>query len=186
MHLNLNNFAHTIKTASLFAGLMIFIPFYGCSDSSSSNEKGKNIPADRETLVKINKNLVRSEEQRIDDFVKRYHWNMNETGSGLRYMIYKKETGKKVKKDNIVSINYKASLLSGEELYSSDEKGSKTIHLGKGEVEKGLEEGILMLNEGDRAKFIIPSHLAYGLVGDGAKIPAKATLVYDVELLEIK
>ena len=49
-----------------------------------------------------------------------------------------------------------------------------------------LEEGILLLKEGDRAKFIIPSHLAFGLLGDMKKIPAKAVLVYDIELIKIK
>jgi FKBP-type peptidyl-prolyl cis-trans isomerase len=53
-------------------------------------------------------------------------------------------------------------------------------------VESGLEEVILFLKKGDRAKIIIPSHLAFGLVGDGNKIPAMATLVYDLELIELK
>ena len=55
-----------------------------------------------------------------------------------------------------------------------------------GGVESGLEEGILLMKTGGKAKFILPPHLAYGLPGDGKKIPARAILVYDVELLSIQ
>jgi len=48
-----------------------------------------------------------------------------------------------------------------------------------------LEEGLLLLHQGDKAKFIIPSHLAYGLLGDQKQIPPGATLVYDVELIQL-
>jgi FKBP-type peptidyl-prolyl cis-trans isomerase len=58
--------------------------------------------------------------------------------------------------------------------------------IGKGGVEAGLEDGILLMHEGGRAKFIIPSHLAFGLTGNGNKIPPKSTLIYDIKLLKIK
>ena len=58
--------------------------------------------------------------------------------------------------------------------------------VGKGEVISGLEEGILLLHIGDKAKFIIPSHLAYGLLGDDNEIPTKATLIYDIEVVQKK
>ena len=53
-------------------------------------------------------------------------------------------------------------------------------------MEPGLEEGILFMCEGDRAKFILPSHRAFGLTDDQDKIPPKATLIYDVKLIKIK
>ena len=72
------------------------------------------------------------------------------------------------------------------ECYNSDKDGLKLIELGKAEVESGLEEGILLMKVGDKAKLVIPSHLAFGLLGDENKIPKRATLIYDVELVEIK
>ena len=77
-------------------------------------------------------------------------------------------------------------LLNGETIYRSENKGIKEFLIGKGGVESGLEEGILLLHQGDKARFIIPSHLAFGLLGDSDKIPEKASLVYDVELIKIK
>ncbi|MCF8378262.1 MAG: FKBP-type peptidyl-prolyl cis-trans isomerase [Bacteroidales bacterium] len=139
----------------------------------------------KNTLIEVNKNLVKSEDQRIEDFISRYHWQMKKTGTGLRYMIYKQGDGEEAEIGRIVRFEYTVSLLSGEDCYTSDDLGPKEFLIGKGGVESGLEEAILLLKKGDRAKFILPSHLAFGLPGDGNKIPSKAAIVYDVNLLEV-
>lgn len=139
-----------------------------------------------ETLINTNKKLVETESEQIQDFINRYGWKMEQTGTGLRYMIYKNGSGKKAVTGMQATINYTVSLLTGELCYSSETKGPKQFIIGKGMVENGIDEGILFLKSGDRVKFILPSHLAFGLVGDGDKIPARAVLVYDIELLELK
>ncbi len=165
--------------------LFLAIVVTSCN-SQSDNQEGKSPKTNKEDLIKVNQKLVKSEVQRIEDFITRYKWKMTETKTGLRYMVYKNGNGPFVQKDIIVKLNYSVKLLTGELCYSSKESGPKEFRVGKGGVESGLEEGILFLKKGDRAKIIIPSHLAFGLVGDGNKIPAKATLVYDIELIELK
>ena len=140
----------------------------------------------KETLIKTNQYLLKSEKQNIKDFIHRYHYQMNETGSGLFYEIYKKGNGSKAQKGKIAELNFSIRLLNGQMVYKSDEEGIKEFEIGKGGVESGLEEGILLLHIGDRARFIIPSHLAFGLLGDLDKIPEKAAIVYDIELLNLK
>jgi FKBP-type peptidyl-prolyl cis-trans isomerase len=157
--------------------------------SCNENPSPKNNPNPRElkeTMMQVNKNLVESENEDIERYIKRYGWEMKETGTGLRYMIYKHGNGEKATSGKIAKLNYKVSLLDGTKCYSSDENGQKIFRIGKGGIESGLEEGILFLHVGDRAKFILPSHLAFGLVGDSKKIPAKAVLIYDIELIELK
>ena len=140
----------------------------------------------KEPLIEANKELVKSEEEQINDYIARYKWKMATTESGLRYLIYKKSKGEKAKTGHIATINYTVELLNGELCYSSEINGPKKFVIGSGEVESGLNEAILLLKVGDRAKFIIPSHLAFGLAGDNDKIPFRATLIYDIELLELK
>ena len=53
-------------------------------------------------------------------------------------------------------------------------------------VETGLHEGIKYMKVGEKAKMILPSHLAHGLIGDSKKIPPRSTIVYDIELLDLK
>lgn len=76
-------------------------------------------------------------------------------------------------------------MLTGDLVYSSEIAGEREFRIGRGGVELGLEEGILLMREGDKARFIMPSHLAHGVPGDGVKIPARAAIVYDLELLKV-
>lgn len=132
-----------------------------------------------------NKQVVKTEAGQIEDFLARYKWPVTETGSGLKYFIYKNGDGNQASEGDNVVLEYTVKLITGEVIYSSSKKGPLKFTVGKGEVISGLEEGILLLGKGDQAKFIIPSHLGYGLLGDQDKIPPKATLIYDVKLKEI-
>jgi FKBP-type peptidyl-prolyl cis-trans isomerase FkpA len=140
----------------------------------------------KEPLIKANKEVVRAENEQIEDFLRRYKWDMTETGSGLRYMIYHHGKGPASERGSVAELAYSVTFLTGDTVYTSREKGNLEFVPGNAQVISGLEEGILLLREGDRAKFIIPSHLAFGLIGDQDRIGQKATLVYDVELLKIK
>ena len=130
--------------------------------------------------------MVAKESEEIENYIKRHKWNMLNTGTGLRYMIYEPGNGEAATTGKIAILKFKVNLLDGTECYSSDKTGPKEFMIGKGGVESGLEEGIKLLKVGDKAKFIFPPHLAHGLTGDDDKIPARATLVYDVELLKLK
>jgi FKBP-type peptidyl-prolyl cis-trans isomerase len=138
------------------------------------------------SLLEANKQAVLVEDRQIEDFIKRHNLEVQKTGTGLRFMIYEKGNGKMAEEGRIAEFEFTVRLITGDSIYSSDETGTKEFLIGRGGVEPGLEEGILLLREGDRAKFILPSHLAFGLLGDQDKIPPKATLIYDVKLLKIK
>jgi FKBP-type peptidyl-prolyl cis-trans isomerase FkpA len=140
----------------------------------------------KKPLENVNKKLVKTEKEDIDDFIARYGWKMNSTGTGLRYLIYKEGNGINAEIGKVAKVNFEVRLITGDVCYSSKDEGPKEMLLGKSGEISGLEEGLLLMKVGDKAKFIIPSHLAFGLLGDENKIPKRATLVYDVELLEIK
>ena len=140
----------------------------------------------KKPMETVNKQLVKTEDEEINEFVSRYGWKMTTTGSGLRYDIYKHGNGAKPVFGNNVKLNYEVRLINGDLCYDSKDDKPLEFTIGKSNVEQGLQEGILLMRVGDRAKLIIPSHLAYGLHGDEDKIPKRATLVYDVELLDMK
>ena len=172
----------------LFTGLVspVLLIIYSCSDNPSPSRSTHHFSISDDSLVKYNKGVFQLEESEINDFVRRYGWKVQTTSSGLRYVIYKRGTGVKAESGKLAKIRYSVKLLNGTLCYSSEESGPKTFLIGKGGVESGLEEGILLLKVGDRAKFILPSHLAFGLLGDQDKIPQNSSLVYDIELVEIK
>lgn len=170
----------------LFFALMLNLPS-GCKDTGNGNLPKDLTEAEiEENLLQANKHAVGTEDEQIRNFIQRYGWKMNETGTGLRYMVYKRGDGPLAKTGQIASLRYEIRLITGDVVYTSNEKGIKEFLIGKGGVESGLEEGILFLHQGDKAKLILPSHLAYGLIGDQDKIPAKSTIIYDVELVKLK
>ncbi len=111
----------------------------------------------------------------------------DKTESGLRYKIINKGSGAKAEKGQNVSVHYKGSLLDGTEFDSSYKRNSPIdFPLGMGNVIAGWDEGIALLQVGDKARFVIPSHLGYGAQGAGGVIPPNATLIFDVELVAVK
>ncbi|MBM1106366.1 peptidylprolyl isomerase [Aurantibacter crassamenti] len=110
----------------------------------------------------------------------------DETESGLRYKMIQKGSGAKAEKGQNVSVHYEGSLLDGQ-VFDSSYKRSKPIdfQLGVGQVIPGWDEGISLLQVGDKARFVIPSSLGYGAAGAGGVIPPNATLIFDVELMGV-
>ncbi|MCC1484870.1 peptidylprolyl isomerase [Winogradskyella immobilis] len=110
-----------------------------------------------------------------------------ETASGLRYQVIQKGSGKKAEKGNMVSVHYKGQLADGTVFDSSYKRNQPLdFQVGVGQVIAGWDEGICLLNVGDKARLVIPSDLGYGSAGAGGVIPGGATLVFDVELMDIK
>ena len=111
----------------------------------------------------------------------------DETPSGLRYKILQEGNGVKAEKGKTVSVHYKGQLLDGTVFDSSyTRKQPIDFTLGVGQVIAGWDEGIQLLKVGDKARFVIPSNLAYGSQGAGGDIPPDATLIFDVELIDVK
>jgi peptidyl-prolyl cis-trans isomerase A (cyclophilin A) len=111
----------------------------------------------------------------------------DKTASGLRYKMIQKGSGKKAENGKTVSVHYSGSLENGK-VFDSSYSRKKPIEfpLGMGNVIEGWDEGIALLQVGDKARFVIPSHLGYGSRGAGGVIPPNATLIFDVELMDVK
>jgi len=109
------------------------------------------------------------------------------TESGLRYKMIQKGEGKRAEAGKTVSVHYEGSLENGK-VFDSSYPRKKPIEfkLGIGQVIEGWDEGIALLQVGDKARFVIPSDLAYGPSGAGGVIPPNATLVFDLELMDVK
>ncbi|MBL4752971.1 MAG: FKBP-type peptidyl-prolyl cis-trans isomerase [Flavobacteriales bacterium] len=166
--------------------LVVMVSSYGCKPKQPVQQKVLSQRAANEALVGANKVRLKLERKKIDAYIKRRRWDMTETESGLRYFIYEHgDADMKPQKGQIAVIDYQVRLTNGTLCYSSDSTGTKGFEIGKGEIERGIDEGIMLLNKGDKAKFVLPSHLAHGLLGDEVKIPSHAILVYDVSLIDI-
>lgn len=111
---------------------------------------------------------------------------MTKTDSGLYYKITHKTEGKKANAGDHVLVHYAGKLVDGSEFDSSFKRNEPLeIPIGVGQVIKGWDEGILLLNEGESATLLIPAELAYGSRGAGGVIPPNAWLIFDVQLVKV-
>jgi FKBP-type peptidyl-prolyl cis-trans isomerase FkpA len=155
---------------------------------SCNNKEPKKVDPEqfKEPLIGANRKMVKRESDDIDAYIRRRDLNMQKSGTGLRYMIIKEGDGEHPKHGNEVKVHYKVSLLDGTLCYNSEGNEPEVFVVEKDHVESGLHEGIKLMKKGGKAKFILPSHLAHGLAGDQDKIPPLASVIYDIELIDIK
>lgn len=109
------------------------------------------------------------------------------TASGLQYEVLQEGDGKtKPKATDIVQVKYTGKLMDGTVFDSTDKNGGAPMDINLGGVIKGWTEGIQLMSKGSKYKFYIPSDLAYGDQGAGDAIPGGSTIIFDVELVNIK
>ena len=109
------------------------------------------------------------------------------TASGLEYIEVEAGTGAQAVAGQTVSVHYTGKFQNGKVFDSSVSRGEPiTFQLGAGRVIKGWDEGIALMKVGGKAQLVIPPALAYGERGAGGVIPPNATLVFDVELVDVK
>ena len=102
------------------------------------------------------------------------------TESGLQYIIHVEGEGAKIKPEDRVLVNYKGTLLDGTQFDAND-----STEFAANQVIKGWTEGLGLLGKGGKATLFIPSELAYGERGAGAKIEPNSTLIFEVEVLDV-
>lgn len=152
------------------------------ADAKSYNaiEAFRTFEGSREKLLAEAKAKAEAELEKIASGFKK-------TDSGLRYQIIQEGSGIKAEKGKTVSVHYKGQLTDGT-VFDSSYKRNQPIDfaLGVGQVIPGWDEGVGLLKVGDKARFVIPSDLAYGSAGAGGVIPPDASLIFDVELMAVK
>ena len=144
----------------------------------------KEVKLEREKFIKDRK---KAEDDILEQYILENYKNIEPNISGLYVILQKEGKGVSAKLGDRILVNYTGKFLSGEIFDSSyDRNEAFEFTLGNSEVIQAWEEGFFGMKEGTKAKFIIPSHLAYGEKGYGKIIPPFSSLVFEVELIEIR
>lgn len=109
------------------------------------------------------------------------------TTSGLKYIDLVVGKGVSPTKGKKVKVHYTGTLENGTKFDSSVDRNEPFVFIiGEGQVIKGWDEGVMSMKVGGKRKLVIPSNLGYGARGAGGVIPPNATLLFDVELLDVQ
>jgi FKBP-type peptidyl-prolyl cis-trans isomerase FkpA len=136
---------------------------------------------------RMQKNAAKQKEsgqKYLEDFIKN-NKGAKKTESGLVYQIIKEGDKTKPKETDTVEVHYHGTLTNGEVFDSSVDR-KKTVSFPLNRVIKGWTEGLQLIGKGGKIKLIIPPELGYGDAGAPPKIPGGSTLVFEVELFDIK
>ncbi len=142
-------------------------------------QKREEVAAENKALGE--KNLAEGEAFLAENKTKE---GVQTTESGLQYQVIKEGDGPKPQADDTVSVHYRGMLVDGTEFDSSHRRGEPTT-FPLGGVIPGWTEGLQLMPVGSTYKLFLPAKLAYGEKGAGAQIGPNATLIFEVELLEI-
>jgi FKBP-type peptidyl-prolyl cis-trans isomerase FkpA len=133
---------------------------------------------------------VNTDDKLIQEYMKSNNIKAEKTASGLYYVVTKKGTGENAKPGQRVTVNYTGRTLSNEVFDSNVDSAFHHVQpfsfdLDRGNVIKGWDEGVALMNKGAKGTLLIPSRYAYGPQSPSPKIPANAVLVFDVEVTDI-
>lgn len=157
-----------------------------CSSEQETPERPE-INWTKQNSTDLGKNLAIQEEIDIKLFLEMHKdWKMTKTGSGLRIYVYENGEGETAKSSDVAEIEFAIKLLDGTVCYKTEDDEYEEMVVDRSEIESGVQEALKLMRPGDRAKIIVPSHIAHGLIGDMDKIPPLTPLVIDLHLLGIK
>lgn len=162
--------------------------FYSCGEEELEIPQENFVPITKDESSDLNQIWIKEEKFLIDQFVKNEGWEMKSSESGLRYMIYElgADSSRFAKPRDVVWVEFTVAPLGDTIVYASEEGVAESFLVEMDHVENGLHEGITYMKVGDRAKMILPQHLAHGLLGDQSKIPPLTAVVYDIKLVAIE
>jgi FKBP-type peptidyl-prolyl cis-trans isomerase len=138
-------------------------------------------PPEVAAMESVNRRLTEKDKDIIEAFLRRKRWNMKSSPDGYYMMILKEGTGAKVKEGSAVELLCDVRLLNGTICYTQQ---LRNFIVGQTTEITGLHKALLQMTQGTKARIIFPPHLAYGLLGDRNRIPARALLIFDVELVK--
>lgn len=168
------------------SALVLFITMAIASCSSEEPKPQLSDKQIKKILMKMNKADVDLENRDIQLYMEEKGLDMEMSGTGLRYNIYERGEGDSISMGSKVAFNFEIYLKDSTLCYTSEKQGPRSIVVGESSIESGFHEALDMMASGDKAQLIIPSYLAHGLSGDGDKIPSKAWIQCNIEVLRVE
>lgn len=160
-------------------GALLVILSLGCSQSDADDDAAAETTADG-SPAEVVMDTEFADELDIDLDA------MTRTESGLYYEELETGSGLAAREGHVLETHYTGWLTTGEQFGTSRDGSPYTFQLGRHQVPRGIEEGVTGMRIGDVRRLVVPPALGYGPRGQPPAVPPSATLIYEIELLNIK
>lgn len=166
-------------------GLKILLLFISCaSDTNEQKKKELDIVKLKEQFIIANRHNLQKERDIIEQYIRNHNQPYKYTPQGIYfYLIKADEKSDSIRSGQTIKVEYKIYLLDGTLCYQSESGKPQTVIVEKDQTESGIHRGLQMMRKGERARMIIPSYLAHGLLGDFDKIPPQSPIMADITVL---
>ncbi len=164
--------------------LLLVILIHACDPPVQKQESPVKDPY-HEQFIRTNRYMQMRHQDEIAAFLERVGWEARRTSSGLWIVVEEEGSGPLILENDMVEYTYSSSLLDGTPCYSARIENPKQIIVGKGNVESGVDEGLMLLKNAGSAILLIPPHLAHGNFGDRNLIPGNSVLIYKIEIRDV-
>lgn len=131
----------------------------------------------KENMINANRVVIQSEATQIESYVQRRGWSVRQLPSGACYYLYEQGGGDPILPNERVRVAYRLEGLDGTPFYTHQ---VDTLTVGRREVTAALDDLLQQLRYGSKAFLIAPSNSAYGVVGDGDRVPSRTVIIYNV------
>lgn len=135
----------------------------------------------KENMINANKLVIQSENTQIDSYIQRHGWNMQSLPCGARYCITHAGSGISVRSDDTIAVTYRLETLDETPIYT---KQVDTLVVGRLQVTQALDDLLPLLRSDSEAILIAPSNCAYGVAGDGDRVPSRTVIVYKIKSIK--
>lgn len=176
---------NNLKQLCIIINICLFASCSGQSDNGEGRERQQQ-SSSAEKRIEAQRSFLAKERKSIEAYIDDRGWTMERSGTGLYYSIEAGEGTVAVEPEDEVEYTFEIYLMNGQSAYSSEEEGSEKLVIDHQDAVIGLHEALKKMSLGDKGRFILPSHLAYGVAGDQDKIPPLTPLVYEIEIINIK
>jgi len=181
-----NNLKPSILAWANIAALLLLL-LIGCKQAPQL--PANKLPPDDENakLITLDKAIVSTEESQMLQYIHQHKLNMQKDSLGFWITILQKGKGAFPKNNNIITYQYSISLLDGTHCYSNyNTTKTSSLQIGHAKTIRGIELGLMKLQQGSQALILLPSVLGYSVSGDRHSIPPYSPLVVYLKLINIK
>jgi FKBP-type peptidyl-prolyl cis-trans isomerase len=158
--------------------LIVLFLAAGCGDRTPIVEvEADNSTRFKENMINANRVVIQSEATQIEGYVQRRGMETKALPCGALYHEYTHGTGTAINPDDTVVVSYRLEALDGTPFYTHQ---TDTLTVGRRQVTVALDDLLTVLPCGSQAWLIAPSNTAYGVVGDGDRVPSRTVIVYNI------